>query len=720
MKNIFRFFLLITGLFIVSNSVAQVVDPVKWKVSSKKISDCEYELQFTGTIEEHWHVYSLNLKGDDGPMPANIFVDKSSDYEAIGKPTEGTPIKAMDKVFEMEVSYFEKTVTFKQKIKLKANKEITVKGKYEYQACTEEKCIFPPATPFEFKFKGSADCEKGKVKLIPVETAAIIIDSEAVAKAASDRLNRLVSILGAHSSKNNVPSEIKEEKNDSSTKSATANSTQLTSEVQDTSLESVWWSIFLTGFLWGFAALFTPCVFPLIPMNVSFFLKRSKTKAKGKLNAILYALSIIVIFVTLGLGISLIWGGGALNTFATSPGFNFVIFVLLLVFAASFLGAFEIVLPSKFVNKIDAQGDRGGFTGIFFMALALVVVSFSCTGPMVGNALVAASESTNKSGAFWAMFGFSSGLALPFGLFAFFPSLLNSMPKSGGWLNTIKVTLGFLELALALKFASNVDVAYNWGILNREVFISLWIVIFGMTAIYLMGGFKTPHDSEVKHLSVARIFIIIIPLFITIYLIPGLWGAPLKIFSGVLPAYEYSESPHGFGGNSTTPHTTNLDPEFAPYIHTSKNGIVHFKNDYDHALAYAKKVGKPLMIDFTGVQCANCRKTEDYIWPDPQVMNLLNNSVVLVSLFVDEKAKLDPKDYKKVFWFGREIEITTIGDKFKYMEETLYKTSTQPLYVLIDHNEKVLVSPRGYKSGISEYINWMDEGINEFKTRSSK
>ncbi len=712
MKYIFRFFLLIINFFIVSHSLAQVVDPVKWKISSKKISDCDYEIQFTGTIEDHWHVYSLNLKGDDGPMPANIFVDKSKDYEAVGKPTEGAPIKAMDKVFEMEVSYFEKTVTFKQKIKLKANKEIVVKGKYEYQACTEEKCIFPPATPFEVKLNGTAACEKQDVKIIPGETITsatnCIIDSSAVVK--------------AFNSKKVTSSKTELVKGLPTTTSKTGLNNNIISEVDDTTLEGkAWWSILLTGFLWGFAALFTPCVFPLIPMNVSFFLKRSKTKAKGKLNAVLYALSIIVIFVTLGLGISAIWGGGALNTFATSAGFNFVIFILLLIFAASFLGAFEIVLPSAFVNKIDAQGDRGGFAGIFFMALALVVVSFSCTGPMVGNALVAASTSGNTSGAFWAMLGFSSGLALPFGLFAFFPSMLNSMPKSGGWLNTVKVVLGFLELALALKFASNVDVAYNWGILTREVFISLWVVIFALMTIYLLGGFKTSHDSDTKHLSVTRLFFVIISFFVTIYLIPGLWGAPLKLFSGVLPAYENSESPNGFGGSGTAinAHDTNIDPEFAPFIHTSKNGIVHFKNDYDHALAYAKKVGKPLMIDFTGFQCANCRKTEDFIWPDAGVTKRLNNDVVLVSLYVDDKAELDPKDYMNVFWFGQKRDITTVGDKFKYMEETLYKQSTQPLYILIDHNEQLLVNPRGYKSGIPEYTTWLDEGINEFKKRSS-
>ena len=391
---------------------------------------------------------------------------------------------------------------------------------------------------------------------------------------------------------------------------------------------------------------------------------------------------------------------------------------MLLVFAFSFLGAFEIVLPSKFVNAIDKQSDRGGFIGIFFMALALVVISFSCTGPMVGNALVAASTSGNTIGAFWAMFGFSFGLALPFGFFAFFPSILNSLPKSGGWLNSVKVVLGFVELGLALKFASNVDLVYQLGILTREVFISLWIVISAMIALYLLGVFKTSHDSDVPFLSVTRIIFVILSFFITIYLIPGLWGAPLKLFSGVLPPLEYSESPHGFGAITSSTHssaTPSVDEEFAKYIEVNKNGIVHFKNEYDKALAYAKKVGKPLMVDFTGHACANCRKTEDYVWPDAEVTKRLNNNVVLVSLYVDDKRELDPKDYMKVNWYGKEREITDIGDKFKYMEETIYKQSTQPLYVILDHNEKPLSAPRGYNPSIQEYIKWMDEGISKFK-----
>lgn len=687
-------------------------NPVHFKFSTVKVSECEYDLVFTASIDEPWHMYSLNKLSDDGPNPTSFTFNKSKDYELVGKTKQTTPQKEFDKVFEVNVEYFKHTATFTQRVKLTANKKVTISGKYEFQACTEEKCIFPPADDFSFELTGTAACvSTNSTGLVTPATETNVAMAAASSSCHCDTAAILASkTAGTGDGSGQITTQDKPSPMEAEVKKKADSS-------DDTSIDGkVWWVIFLTGFGWGFAALFTPCVFPLIPMNVSFFLKRSKTKAKGKINAILYALSIIIIFVSLGLGISAIWGGGALNTFATSAGFNIVIFLLLLVFAASFLGAFEIVLPSKFVNKIDQQGDRGGFAGIFFMALALVVVSFSCTGPMIGNALVAASTSGNTAGSFWAMFGFSTGLALPFGLFAFFPSLLNSMPKSGGWLNTVKVVLGFLELALALKFASNVDVAYHWGILTREVFISLWIVIFGLMSIYLVGGFKTAHDSPVERLSVTRIFFAIAAFFITIYILPGLWGAPLKLFSGVLPSYDNSESPHGFGGTTAAVSTPlALDPEFAPYIQVNKNGIVHFKNDYVHALAYARKNKKPLMIDFTGEQCANCRKTEDFVWPDPEVTARLNNEVVLVSLYVDDKEELDPKDYMKVFWFGKEREITTVGDKFKYMEETLYGQSTQPLYVMLDDNEKLLSPVRGYKPDIKEYIKWMDEGIAAFK-----
>ncbi|MCW3070906.1 MAG: thiol:disulfide interchange protein [Bacteroidetes bacterium] len=717
MKNVFRGFAVLIAVLFSTSTFAQVETPVKWKLSTVKVSDCEYELVFSATIDEHWHVYSLNQKGDDGPVPSSIRLDKSPDYEAVGKPTEGKPIKIFDKVFEMDVLYFEKSLIFKQRIRLKTDKEITVKGSYEYETCTDEKCTFPPATPFDFKLKGTAECLKAAANApgTKTESTPCLVDSAAIAKEYAVSHSQTI-ITGNANGKNDTA-----HAGGFSTNTVHGTNEPLPGNGNPTSDKDPWWLIFLIGFGWGFAALLTPCVFPLIPMNVSFFLKRSTSKAKGRFNALVYAISIIVIFVVLGLSISLIFGAGALNTLSTSAPFNLILFALLLIFAASFLGAFEIVLPSRFVNKIDAQGDRGGFAGIFFMALALVVVSFSCTGVMIGNALVTAAGTGEISGPFWAMFGFSTGLAIPFGFFAFFPAMLNSMPKSGGWLNTVKVTLGFLELALALKFASNVDLVYQLGILTREVFLVLWIVIFGLLTIYLLGGFKTSHDSDVKHISVSRLFFIIITFSLTIYLIPGLWGAPLKLFSGILPPQEYSESPHGFGGgNGASAISSNMDKEFAAFIEVNKNGVVHFKNDYEHALAYAKKTGKPLMIDFTGHACANCRKTEDYIWPDPKVLKRLNNNVVLVSLYVDDKRPLDPKDYQKVFWYGQEREITTIGDKFKYMEETLYKQSSQPLYVLVDHSEQLLNSPRGYKSGIPEYTQWLDEGISEFKKRTNK
>ncbi len=675
--------LLFTLLILCNSLFAQIVNPVKWTLSSKKISDYEYQLIFNGTIEEHWHVYSLNLTGNEGPVPSKIEFIENSDFELIGYPTEGTPIKSVDNVFNVEVAYFEKTVIFIQKIKLKTTKNTRIKGSYSYQVCTADKCNFPPAKQFEFLLTGTSKC----LDVVQAKDTT-----------------------GVSTTKNNSSVVIK---HNTLKQTAPLVTTNFEMPLNESSIEGkAWWLIYLTGFFWGFAALFTPCVFPLIPMNMSFFLKRKNTN--GKLNALLYALSIIVIFVALGLIISAVWGGGALLSFSSSVGFNGVVFILLLLFAASFLGAFEIVLPSKFVNKIDAQSDKGGFMGIFFMALTLVVVSFSCTGPMVGNALVAASTSQNTSGAFWAMFGFSSGLALPFGFFAFFPSLLKSIPKSGGWLNAVKVTLGFLELALALKFASNIDLAYHLGILTREVFITLWIGVFTLMSIYLLGGFKTSHDSEVKHLSVARIFVTLISLSFTIYLIPGLWGAPLKLLSGVLPPLEYSESPHGFGAAEKNNSQSFIDPEFAPYIQTNKNGIVHFTNNYAHALAYAKKVNKPLLVDFTGYTCANCRKTEDFIWPDATVKNILNNEVVLVSLYVDDKLTLNKKDVENVFWNGDNYEITTLGDKFKYMEESIYKTNALPFYILLDGNEKPVSPPRFYQSGIAEYAEWLKNGVNQF------
>lgn len=673
-------------------------NPVHWKYEAKKISDCEYELVFKAKIDEPWHIYSLVKAGDDGPNPTSFVFNKSKDYQLVGKVVESTPTKVFDKVFEMNVAYHPKNATFTQKIKVLTASKFKITGTYEAQACTEEKCIFPPADKFELEIQGTPACAG------MAGTEAAVIDT--VTAADANCLCDTNAILQA--------------KGGSTTKASIDTTPKVTEGDTDLGQDKSWWGIFLAGLVGGFLALLTPCVFPMIPMNVSFFTKRSKNKSEGIRNAMIYSLFIIVLYVGLGLGVTMVFGAGALNTLSTSVWFNLAFFILLLVFAASFLGAFEIILPSSFVGKMDAKADKGGLIGIFFMAFTLALVSFSCTGPIIGTLLVEAAGTGSISGPFWGMLGFAIALSLPFGLFAAFPGWLNTLPKSGGWLNSVKVVLGFLELALALKFASNADLVVQAGYLTREVFVGLWITIFLLQSLYLIGVFRTPHDSEVKHLSVTRIFFAIISFFITIYLIPGLWGAPLKMFSGILPPLEYSESPHGFGGggNTTSAAVPNVDPEFAKHIEVNKNGIVHFKNDYESALAYAKKTGKPLMVDFTGHACANCRKTEDYVWPDHEVTKRLNNDVVLVSLYVDDKRPLDPKDYMNVVWFGKEREITDIGDKFKYMEEMLYGQSTQPLYVLLDHNEKILNKVRGYDPNIEEYIKWMDEGIEKFKAQN--
>lgn len=688
-----KLILLVSSVFLFVNANAQQLH-AHWEIKSKKVSDCECDIIFTVKVDQPWHLYSI-IPSADGPNPTTIKFTKNPDYELVGKLKESKPKEEQDKVFEVLVKYFEGEATFTQRVKALKPGKISIAGKYEYQVCTDAMCEFPPAEKFTVSIDGSEKC------ISTTETASVVaLDS------LKDSLNTSVAAIDSS-------------KQDTALASVAPVSTNDVGNEPITS-KSSWWSIFIAGFIGGLAALLTPCVFPMIPMNVSFFTKRSKTKQEGLRNAVIYGISIIVLYVALGLIVTAIFGAGALHTLSTNVWFNLAFFVLLVVFAASFLGAFEITLPSSFVNKVDSKSDKGGLMGIFFMAFTLALVSFSCTGPIIGTLLVEASSQGNYSGPFWGMFGFSLALALPFGVFAAFPGWLNSLPKSGGWLNSVKVTLGFLELALALKFASNADLVVQAGILTREVFITLWIVIFGMLSLYLLGVFKTSHDSDVKSLSVTRIFFVIFSFSVTMYLIPGLWGAPLKLFSGVLPPLEYSESPRGFGPQANNQNAVNssvkVDDEFSKYIEINKNGIVHFKNEYDKALAYAKKVGKPLMVDFTGHACANCRKTEDYVWPDAEVTKRLNNDVVLVSLYVDDKRELDPKDFMKVNWYGKEREITDIGDKFKYMEETIYKQSTQPLYVLLDHDEKPLSTPRGYDPNIPDYIKWMDEAVNKFKS----
>ncbi|WP_291123147.1 protein-disulfide reductase DsbD family protein, partial [Flavobacterium sp. UBA6046] len=469
------------------------------------------------------------------------------------------------------------------------------------------------------------------------------------------------------------------------------------------------WSIFFIAFLSGFAALLTPCVFPMIPMTVSFFTKQSKTKAKGIRNAIIYGISIILIYVVLGLLVTWIFGADALNALSTNVWFNIIFFIILIVFAASFLGAFEIMLPNSWANKVDSQADRGGIIGILFMALALAIVSFSCTGPIVGTLLV---QAASKGGIapIIGMLGFSSALALPFMLFAMFPGWLHSLPKSGGWLNTVKVVLGFLELALAFKFLSNADLVLQLHFLEREVFLAIWIAVFGTLALYLFGKITLPHDSPMTHISVGRLLLGLLVLTFTVYLIPGLWGAPLKLINAFPPPMEYSESPLGFGSSGSNTPTAVL-PDGAKL---GPHQIVVF-DDYDKGLAYANAVNKPIMLDFTGFSCVNCRKMENNVWSDKKILPILSNEVVLISLYVDDKRDLPVNEQFISKTTGSTIE--TVGDKWADFMISKYKTNTQPLYVLTDLNGNSLneVTPTISYVGVDEYESWLKAGISNFK-----
>lgn len=471
------------------------------------------------------------------------------------------------------------------------------------------------------------------------------------------------------------------------------------------------WRLFFIAFLSGFAALLTPCVFPMIPMTVSFFTKQSKTKARGVINAIIYGISIIVIYVALGVGVSSIFGADALNNMATNVYFNIGFFLLLIIFGASFLGAFEIQLPTSWANKSDKASDKGGLLGIFFMAFTLALVSFSCTGPIVGTLLVEAATG-GYFGPIVGMLGFSLAIALPFALFAAFPGWLNSLPQSGGWLNSVKVTLGFLEIALAFKFLSNADLVLQAHLLERELFIAIWIVIFALLTMYLLGFIKFAHDSDLKYISVSRLSVAILSGTLTIYMIPGLWGAPLKIINAFPPPMQYSESPSGVGSVSNNLHTNS---HIEKGQHIGPQGLMVF-HDYNEGLIYAKSVGKPLMLDFTGHACVNCRKMEEQVWSNKDVKEMLGKDVVLVSLYVDERIDLPIEEQYVTTMAGKKKKVKTTGDKWMVLQANTFGTNSQPYYVLLDHNEKQLLEPANYQDygSVELFKDWLDRGVNSF------
>ena len=640
-----------------------MTDPVHFTSQLKELGSDEAEIIFSAKIDAGWHVYSTDLSG--GPIPATFNKVKMEGVETIGKlKPKGNEQKTFDKLFGMDVRYFEHTATFVQKVKFTKEKYV-IDCYLEYGACNDEMCM-PPSSA-EFKKEGKRPTPdpsllmEGKEDNVKTDTVARVVLAEN-----TDSINNTASTDSTLWVPTPLPQQGAEE-------------------------GGSLFAIFLAGLLGGFIALLTPCVWPIIPMTVSFFLKRNKGRAKAIREALTYGLSIVIIYVALGLLITLLFGANALNAMSTNAWFNIFFALLLIIFSASFFGAFELTLPSSWSNKIDQKSDRTtGILSIFLMAFTLVLVSFSCTGPIIGFLLVAISTQGNILGPTFGMLGFSIGLAIPFALFALFPSLLKSTPKSGSWMNTIKVVLGFIELAFALKFLSVADLAYGWRLLDREVFLAIWIALFGLLGAYLMGWLRFPHDEPEHRTNVPQFFLGLLSFAFTIYMIPGLWGAPLKAISAFTPPM-YTQ-------DYKIIQTTVVEAPF---------------KDYEQGMAFAKEQHKPVIIDFTGFGCVNCRKMEAAVWTDEEVARRLTQDYVLISLYVDDKTPLAQPVEVEIN--GQKRTLRTVGDKWSYLQATKFGANTQPFYVLLDPQGTPLAPSRSYDEDIQEYINWLDAGLTKYK-----
>ena len=670
--------------FVVCVLQAQIKDPVKFKTEFNTLSDTEAEIVFTAAIDKGWHVYSTEL-GDGGPISATFNVDKTSGIELLGKlKPVGKEVATFDKLFEMKVRYFENTAKFIQKVKLTGG-AYEIEGYLEYGACDDESCLPPTEVPFKFSGvaktanAAAAKAEQPEKKEVEKkEEAAPVVSKDTVA------MMELVPATTTDASTGIQPAVASGE-----LWKPVISELQALGE-EHTQGDMSWIYIFVTGFLGGLLALFTPCVWPIIPMTVSFFLKRSKDKKKGIRDAWTYGASIVVIYVALGLAITLIFGASALNALSTNAIFNILFFLMLVVFAASFFGAFEITLPSKWSNAVDIKAESTtGLLSIFLMAFTLSLVSFSCTGPIIGFLLVQVSTTGSIVAPAIGMLGFAIALALPFTLFALFPSWLKSMPKSGGWMNVIKVTLGFLELAFALKFLSVADLAYGWRLLDRETFLALWIVIFALLGFYLLGKIKFPHDDDDNKVGVTRFFMALVSLAFAVYMVPGLWGAPLKAVSAFAPPMQTQD------------------------FNLYKNEVHAKFDDYDLGMEYARLNGKPVMLDFTGYGCVNCRKMEAAVWTDPKVSDLINNDYVLITLYVDNKTPLT--EPVKIVENGTERTLRTVGDKWSYLQRVKFGANAQPFYVLLDNQGKPLNKSYAYDEDIPKYIEFLQTGLENYK-----
>jgi len=675
MKKYFALIALIFGIF----GNAQILNPVQWKTKVVQKSATEFELIMDATIENEWHMYS-QFTPENGPLPTVFdYKNAKGNFDLVGKTKESPYKKVYNDIFEVDEYYFAKTAQFKQIIKVTNPKVKEVKVYVEYQVCKEQ-CIQQDAT-FTFKLPEIKVEDVASTNVITTDTTTINSYTVAVATSVTEKPTKEVKATSA-------PNE--EKKNG--------------------------WLLFLATLLAGILVTFTPCVFPMIPMTVSFFLKQSAhgDKKKGRFNALMYGFFIVLIYVLISLPFH-IFEGISEDIFyevSTNPYLNLFFFAVFTIFAISFLGAFEITIPSSLANKVDNASNKGGLIGIFFMALTLIIVSFSCTGPALG--LVIGGALSTDGGATLltiAMLGFGVGLAFPFMIFALFPSMMGNLPKSGGWLNTVKVVFGFIELALAFKFFSMADLVMDWHILERETFIAIWVALFIGLALYLFGKITLPHDSPLSHISVGRLLLGLLSLTFAVYLIPGLWGAPLNVISGFPPPMSYSESPNGVGAKISIETNSNSGEKLPEHAYYGPHKIIAF-HDYDAGLAYAKKVNKPVLIDFTGVTCVNCRRMEELVWAKPEILNILKNDVVLVSLYVDDRKEL-PKE--EVYTTKSGKEITTYGKKWSDLAITKYKANIQPYYILMAHDETNLNQPVGYTPDVEEYKKWLEDGVAAFK-----
>lgn len=666
----------IIGLLLVTLSLqAQILDPVSFKTELNKVSDDVAEIVFTAKIDPGWHIYSTDL-GDGGPISASFNIDKITGAHVDGKLLPvGNEQAVYDKLFGMDVRYFEKEAKFVQRIRLEGG-TYRIEGYLEYAACNDQNCL--PPSEESFMFTGTADIAAA--------------EGEATEDEAEDEEKEESSAENEETTESSVADSQSPTIGDQSSWWQPVISELRAFGESAGTVDRSWLYIFFTGFIGGLLALFTPCVWPIIPMTVSFFLKRSKDKKKGIADAMIYGLAIVVIYVALGLLVTLLFGASALNALSTNAIFNIFFFLMLVVFAISFFGAFEITLPSSWSNAVDSKAEKTtGLLSIFLMAFTLALVSFSCTGPIIGFLLVEVSTSGSIVAPAIGMLGFAIALALPFTLFALFPAWLKQMPKSGGWMNVIKVSLGFIELAFALKFLSVADLAYGWRILDRETFLALWIVLFALLGVYLLGKIKFPHDDDDTHVSVPRFFLALASLAFAVYMVPGLWGAPLKAVSAFAP------------------------PLYTQDFNLYKNEVRAQFDDYDLGMEYAKRVGKPVMLDFTGYGCVNCRKMELAVWTDPTVGGLMNDDYVLITLYVDNKTKLS--EPIKVVENGKERTLRTLGDKWSYLQRVKFGANAQPFYVLIDNEGKPLNKSYAYDEDVAKYVDFLQTGLRNYQNK---